>query len=180
MKFTYSVKVRKDGIARVARDMVPKEKFLEHMFGRREIVKRSMSTPCWEWTGCRNKRGYGTVMFQGKVWRTSRLAWFLAKGHHPGNMEVCHQCDNPPCFNPEHLFLGTHSDNMENAASKSRLVSHKGEDHGCAKLTEIDVKEIRRLYVPRTNSRHVLAKRFNVSHNTIWMIANKRMWRHVD
>jgi len=182
MKFTYSVKVRKDGVARIGRDQVPVDKFMEHMFCRRKVIKRSLDTPCWEWTGAVSKKGfgYGTVMFQGRDWRVNRLAWFLTFGEIPNKMEVCHKCDNTHCFNPGHLFLGTHTDNMRDAASKGRLVNLTGEDHGGSKLTERHVMEIRRRYIPRTDSRHVLAKEFGIYHGTVWQIANRKLWKHVN
>lgn len=76
--------------------------------------------PCWVYTGCKMTRGYGQIAFEGRQIGTHKLAWILTHGPVPEGMEVCHRCDNPPCSRPEHLFLGTHRDNMQDAAAKGR------------------------------------------------------------
>lgn len=77
---------------------------------------------CWLWTGSVDKDGYGRVRFGGRRELAHRVAWTLEHGPIPDGMEVRHLvCDNPPCCRPEHLALGTHSDNMRDAAAKGRL-----------------------------------------------------------
>ncbi len=78
-------------------------------------------TDCWIWTGGRDTDGYGKYNLHGTVWVASRLAYTLAYGPVPPDKYVCHTCDNPPCGNPPHLFLGTNRDNMRDAASKGRI-----------------------------------------------------------
>ena len=73
---------------------------------------------CWEWQGHRSSHGYGKIGCGGKDIGTHRVAWELAHGPIPAGMHVCHRCDNPPCVRPDHLFLGTHSDNMRDLAEK--------------------------------------------------------------
>lgn len=85
---------------------------------------------CWEWGGYREKNGYGrkTLVRNGRLEiAVHRLAWAWANWNGigewtsiPEGMFVCHRCDNPPCFNPEHLFLGTHTDNMRDSIAKKR------------------------------------------------------------
>ena len=75
---------------------------------------------CREWVGER-RRGYGIVTHEKRRWYAHRLAWTLANGPIPNGLLVCHRCDNPPCINVEHMFLGTNADNMQDASTKGRL-----------------------------------------------------------
>ena len=74
---------------------------------------------CWIWTGGTVKQ-YGEFRFNDKIQSTHRISWQIHFGTIPEGMDVLHHCDNPPCVNPKHLFLGTHSDNMQDAEQKGR------------------------------------------------------------
>lgn len=84
------------------------------------------TTECWEFTGDRDMWGYGRLTVKGKTYRANRLAYEFFVGKIPKGFIVCHRCDNPPCCNPEHLFLGTHADNMIDKVSKGRQAKGKG------------------------------------------------------
>jgi len=107
-----------------------------------------IDSPCIEWTGARNDRGYGQRRIQNKIKYVHRLTWEQAHGQIPEGMVVCHVCDNPPCHNIDHLFLGTPSDNVRDMLSKGRSRNGMlpGEEHRNAKLTDEEVADIRRLY----------------------------------
>ncbi len=81
------------------------------------------TTGCKEWAGGRNQDGYGVFTFKGKWWRTHCLAWTLTFGPIPEGMHVCHSCDNPPCYNPNHLWLGSPQANIKDRDVKGRQKS---------------------------------------------------------
>jgi hypothetical protein len=75
---------------------------------------------CWLWTGAIGTKGYGRVQYRGQLWTASRAVYNEFVGPIPAGMWVLHRCDNPPCVNPAHLFLGTHTDNVRDAVAKGR------------------------------------------------------------
>ena len=75
---------------------------------------------CIVWTAAKNVEGYGRFHYSGKFWMAHRLSWTLEIGEIPDGMHVLHKCDNPPCINVNHLFLGTNSDNVADKVSKNR------------------------------------------------------------
>ena len=86
-------------------------------------VEGPLSTPCWEWVKSLHSKGYGQIWFNGKLWLVHRLSWFLHNGPIPDGMLICHHCDNRPCGNPTHLFLGTDADNIHDMMTKGRYVN---------------------------------------------------------
>ncbi len=81
---------------------------------------------CWEWAGYRNPKGYGVIIFDGFKFSVHRLSFEHYKGKISPGMLVMHDCDNPPCYNPNHLFLGTHTDNMQDMVRKGRHAAQRG------------------------------------------------------
>lgn len=84
---------------------------------------------CTEWVACRNRQGYGEVTIEGRLYKAHRVSWRIHKGPVPQDMLVLHKCDNPPCVNPDHLFLGTHADNAIDCKIKGRSPDNSGEKH---------------------------------------------------
>jgi hypothetical protein len=95
-------------------------------------------------------------------------------------LEVCHHCDNPPCVNPDHLFLGTHADNMHDAYSKNRIPPLRGELNGSCVLTVENVSEIRRCYKAGELNQSQLGRKFGVHNSTIHLIVKRKKWGHVE
>ena len=75
---------------------------------------------CWEWLGACSEKGYGICSKYGGTRLAHRVSWMEANGQIPYSMLVCHHCDNPPCVNPNHLFLGTMKDNLDDCIAKNR------------------------------------------------------------
>lgn len=131
---------------------------------------------CWLWLRTIAKEGYG-LSFKFGVETTHRLAYRVFKGEIPERMCVCHRCDTKPCINPDHLWLGTNTDNVRDRDLKNHTA--RGEKHWKAKLTETDVKEIIRLHLEGL-SQTTIAKRFTVSKVQIHYIVRGRYWKYLS
>lgn len=99
---------------------------------------------CWLWTASRKPFGYGQMMIAGKMKRAHRYSWELASGSPPdGGLSVCHSCDNPPCVNPKHLYLGTQGDNIREAERKGRLFRPNAHKTHCPSGHPYDLENTR-------------------------------------
>lgn len=137
------------------------------------------SSSCWVWKSGTVNGGYGAFSVGRSMLRAHRVSYEIAHGPIPSGMLVCHSCDNPPCVNPAHLWLGTVGDNNRDALSKGR---HKpnimcGEKHTEAKLREEDVILIRRWYAGSMYNMTDLGTLFNVSRTQIGRIVKGDAWR---
>lgn len=131
---------------------------------------------CWEWRGSRHAKGYG--QFNGL--RAHRFSYEVARGPIPSGMMVCHACDNPPCVNPAHLWLGTAADNQRDAFSKGRKVSPSagrvGELAPDARLTNAQATEIRARSAAGETQR-ALAREFGISEAAVYQIVRRISYR---
>lgn len=148
--------------------------------------------PCWIWTAARNPLGYGAFGLCGRVTPAHRASCVLHGIEIPCGHIVCHRCDNPPCVNPAHLFVGTHRDNIDDKIRKGRQargsrhssVTHpervpRGDSHGCAVLTSADVIEIRRAYAAGGVTQESIARLYEIHQGTVSAIVNRKKWRHI-
>lgn len=152
---------------------------------RKKVWPEPMSG-CHLWSGTVCRQGYGRFRSGGPDTLAHRVSWVIANGAIPeGDGShgtcVCHKCDNPSCVNPDHLFLGTHQDNMTDCGSKgrSRVPHISGESHACAKLTAAQVVEIRERYAAGGVTQRELAEAFRVGQAQISRVVNKRKWANV-
>jgi hypothetical protein len=136
-------------------------------------VLRIPEAGCWIWMGSTQVRGYGELISAGKKYYAHRASYLAFVGEIPKKMYVCHACDNVACVNPNHLFLGTQKDNLQDMARKGR--STLGTRNARAKLTEAQAREIKQSSLASSE----LAKRFNVSVSAISSIKRNERWSHV-
>jgi len=131
---------------------------------------------CWLWTATVSRKGYGKFKVNRRTQMASRVAWLLCVGPIPDGLWVLHRCDNPPCVNPAHLFLGTSEDNVADRDAKGRV--RHGETHPCAKLKASEVASIRSLHSEGA-SLWFLAGKFGVTSAHISDIVNGRKWKQL-
>ena len=151
-------------------DRTPEDRFWE---------KVAVGDGCWLWTAARFGTGYGAIRIDGVTVKAHRFSYELHFGPIPPGMFVCHRCDVPLCVSPEHLFLGNDLVNMRDMIAKGRSVHHNGERATKAKLTEDQVREIRRAYLAGDGSMGTIGARFGVGKGAVMGILSGRNWRHV-
>lgn len=131
------------------------------------------SNNCWTWTAGTDKDGYGK--FQGG--RAHRASYEMANGEIPDHLCVLHRCDNPPCVRPDHLFLGTNRENMDDKIRKGR--QFRGEQlKGLCKLSEHKVRQIRQL-AKDGNTHQAIADQFGVDRTNIGFVVRRETWAHI-
>lgn len=143
---------------------------------------RKDKSGCWLFEACRDRLGYGAFRLRGKIIRSHRVAWELHNGPIPSAAHVLHKCDVRNCVNPEHLYIGTHADNMRDRRDRGRdrlPKPIKGEKHHKAVLTERIVREMRLLRSRDGLYYRQIAAIFNVNFGTAYAAINRASWREV-
>jgi len=136
---------------------------------------------CWVWRGKKNVRGYGQFWAAAqRLELAHRTAWRLIRGPIPVGKLALHKCDNPGCVRPDHIFLGTDLDNSADCRAKGRSRSGVGERNGRARLTDAQVEEIRRAYIPGSTRMVDIAREFGISNSHVSQLVNNRQRRLVQ
>lgn len=153
-----------------------------------KVHKGDAADACWVWVASTTRRGYGTIRIGGRQLAAHRLSWELHNGPISDGLFVCHRCDNPMCVRPDHLWLGSHTENMQDMVAKGRRVDGpslnpeqraRGASHGCARLSNEDVVAMRALYDAGDASAKELAERFGLSLRHTFKIVRRQSWRHL-
>ncbi len=151
----------------------------QQILARCEWRDGSLSTPCLVWTGRRDRYGYGRLKYNSEQ-LVHRLIWLIEKGEigkgGRKSLHVCHHCDNPPCCNVEHLFVGTSGGNQRDAYRKGRHPDRRGENNSQAVLTEVEVSLIK-YFLQNGWGCQKLGRLYGVSPQTIREIKRERNWR---
>ncbi len=145
----------------------------------RYVVKNDDINDCWEWIGTKNPAGYGMIKQYGKInIMAHRLSYILFKGEFKKELHACHTCDNPSCVNPNHLFIGTDKDNIQDMVNKGRGKSNRGINNPAAKLKDSDIPIIRE----RLKSGELqwkIAKDYSITQSTVSSIKYNRSWKDI-
>jgi hypothetical protein len=153
------------------------ERFWEKVNKDGPVIRPELG-PCWLWTGAVNDKGYGEFWLDGGSESAHRVSYELANGPLREGGQSLHRCDNPPCVRPDHLFEGTNLDNVHDRQAKGRPCGVRGEHHHQAKLTEDNVREIRRR-LAQGHYQTDIASDYGVGQYAIWAISCGKTWSHV-
>lgn len=147
-----------------------------------EIIKKTLESRtkkneqgCWIWQGSKHRQGYGHLVFNRKVELTHRVSWVLYYGEIPKGIKVCHKCDVPSCCNPEHLFLGTQNENVQDMMNKGRKITNVPATRRI-KLTWNQVQDIKKIHAEGM-TRKELQEKYSVSACCIFKILNGISWK---
>lgn len=139
-------------------------------------IEIDSNSGCWNFVGSLTHNGYGLLMsINKKVTTAHRVSYLLHFGEIPADMHVLHKCDNRRCVNPDHLFLGTNSDNVRDKVSKNRQSRMFGERNPAAKLTQKQALDIRKSTLSTTSLMDIYA----IDRTVINNIRSGRTWRHI-
>lgn len=141
-------------------------------------IQPEPNTGCWLWDGAVFNEGYGLLKIRNKPVGAHRVSLLLATGRWPEKLTL-HKCNVRLCVNPDHLYEGTHTDNMRDAQAAGTLGKAVGEAIGNAKLTDETVADIRRSYASGTKTQQEIAAEYGLNQATVSLVTSRRTWRHV-
>jgi HNH endonuclease len=133
---------------------------------------------CWRWCGRRNAQGYGSIREGASHTMAHRLSWRLHNGDIPAGMLVLHKCDNPPCVNPAHLFLGTSLDNAKDRDAKGRHWAPRGEQRKSARFTDAERTQIKAV-IRYSRPQWKIAALYGLKQSTVSNVSTGETWRWV-
>ena len=158
-----------------------------------KVARSDDPDACWPWTAGCFQDGYGAFKFEGRQHKAPRFMYENFVAPIPPNMLVLHHCDNRRCVRPEHLYLGTHADNMRDRAERQRTATGnrngahthpemrpRGSRQGNSTLTEEDVRAIRAEYRPVYGMLTYLGNKYGVSSSQILRVVQRQSWAHLD
>lgn len=159
-----------------------------HRFWKK--VNKGTDNECWVWNARKNHDGYGEFWYNNHTVKAHRMSWLLHNGLIPDDKCILHRCDNPPCVNPKHLWIGSLKDNTRDMISKSRQNfvgdfrhlprnDYHGEDRSNAKLNDEKVMLMRRLHKKSGLSTRKLAKMFSIGKSVAWSVIAQSRWKHI-
>jgi hypothetical protein len=139
------------------------------------------NTGCWLWIAAQYYNRYGVFRFNGKNTGAHRVSYEIHYGPFDKSLFVCHKCDIKECVNPDHLFLGTHKENMKDCINKGRFKTGRtdGTFNPNVSLSEKDVLNIRREFCKKKRNGRILAKKYGVSPQNICSIVKRKLWKHI-
>lgn len=140
-------------------------------------VDRRSNKECWNWKASIFTNGYGQFRKGKHKIVAHKFSWELHRNLIPDGLCVLHTCDNRKCVNPNHLFLGTHQDNMDDKVKKNRQSRLNGIDNGKSKLTEQQIIEIRKKHKILTYKQ--IAIKYDISLKQVYNILKYKQWKHL-
>lgn len=144
-----------------------------------KVDKSTGENGCWNWIAAIDSPGYGAFKINAKKVNSHRVAFAISTGNWPKTTDlVMHSCDNRLCCNPGHLSLGSHKDNTQEQIARGRIAH--GERSGRAKLTELQVKAIKKMRTEYGVSTYLMSQALGISRKTLQNIASGHTWRHVE